>query len=130
MRWICQTFWIYIGWTSYWKCSLVKCLLRNLDSINDWLKKIGVYQIAKTTWEDLIPRRRVFKLMLTLSLAVAFHHLIGRASINLKSLWSPKQAVMVVVKIYLALVLSLLLYRKVFKTEKKKPKKRSEPKSD
>jgi len=77
----------------------VKCLLRNLDSINDWLKKIGVYQIAKTTWEDLIPR-------------------------------SPKQAVMVVVKIYLALVLSLLLYRKVFKTEKKKPKKRSEPKSD
>ena len=49
-------------------------------------------------------------------------------SINLKPLWSPKQAVMVVVKIYLALVLSLLLYRKVFKNEKKKTKKRSEPK--
>ena len=76
------------------KCSLVKCLLRNLDTINDWLNKIGIYQIAKTTWEDLVPR-------------------------------SPKQALMVVVKIYLALVMSLLLYRKVFKNEKKKSKKQN-----
>ena len=44
---------------------MVKCLLRNLDSINDWLNKIGVYHIAKTTWEDLVPRRQVFKMMLT-----------------------------------------------------------------
>merc|ERR1712062_192585 len=68
-------------------CSLVKCLMRNLGFINDWMEKFGIWTIFRTAWDDLVPK-------------------------------SPKQFGMIVIKIYLALVLSLLLYRKVFKNER------------
>merc|ERR1712062_29106 len=69
------------------KCSLVKCLMRNLGFINDWMEKFGIWNIFRTAWDDLVPK-------------------------------SPKQFGMIAIKIYLALVLSLLLYRKIFKRER------------
>ena len=35
---------------------VVKCLMRNLGFINDWMEKIGIWNIFRTTWDDLVPK--------------------------------------------------------------------------
>ena len=37
------------------KCSLIQCLMRNLNSIWKWLDKVGILGLFRQTGRDLIP---------------------------------------------------------------------------
>ena len=72
------------------KCSLIQCLIRNLNGIWKFLDRIGILGVFRNAGRDLVPH-------------------------------SPKQALTIMVKLYLAMVLSIWIYRCV-KPAKKKTK--------
>merc|ERR1712212_146919 len=71
------------------KCSLVNCVLRNLQSVSRFLDTIGVYSLFRTVFDDFWPK-------------------------------SWKHVAILAIKIYLALVGSLAIYKYLNSQAKKK----------